>query len=226
MKLLTTIAVGVICLIGAQAMAGTITFSGRNWNTLDAGTYSVSNANAGVMTGAYGADAVMTTSLSLNVGDKVSYDYTLNSPNWFGDTGTGFRDANNVWVGDRYMRWSNSNWEDYINSPFDATDLYMWNPKDVGATVHAEWVFNTATTETVTLTMQGATTPFGTWSGTIQNGTVADIAIFRVGLWDSQGSVTLSNFAVTPAAVPEPGSMVAMLSGLAGLIGFGIRRRK
>jgi len=28
------------------------------------------------------------------------------------------------------------------------------------------------------------------------------------------------------AAVPEPGSMVAMLSGLAGLVGFGIRRRK
>ena len=28
------------------------------------------------------------------------------------------------------------------------------------------------------------------------------------------------------AAVPEPGSMLAMLSGLVGLVGFGIRRRK
>jgi len=29
-----------------------------------------------------------------------------------------------------------------------------------------------------------------------------------------------------PAGVPEPGSMLAMLSGLVGLVGFGIRRRK
>lgn len=29
-----------------------------------------------------------------------------------------------------------------------------------------------------------------------------------------------------PASVPEPGSMLAMLSGLVGLVGFGIRRRK
>lgn len=29
-----------------------------------------------------------------------------------------------------------------------------------------------------------------------------------------------------PAEIPEPGSMVAVLSGLVGLVGFGIRRRK
>lgn len=31
---------------------------------------------------------------------------------------------------------------------------------------------------------------------------------------------------VTITAVPEPGSMVALLSGLVGLVGFGVRRRK
>lgn len=31
---------------------------------------------------------------------------------------------------------------------------------------------------------------------------------------------------VTIEAVPEPGSMVALLSGLVGLVGFGVRRRK
>jgi len=31
---------------------------------------------------------------------------------------------------------------------------------------------------------------------------------------------------VAPASVPEPGSLLAMLSGLVGLVGFGIRRRK
>jgi hypothetical protein len=45
---------------------------------------------------------------------------------------------------------------------------------------------------------------------------------------DTSGMVGVAN-AVTVTlgeVVPEPGSMVAMLSGLVGLVGFGIRRRK
>jgi len=33
-------------------------------------------------------------------------------------------------------------------------------------------------------------------------------------------------FEITQIPIPEPGSMVAMLSGLVGLVGFGIRRRR
>ena len=47
-------------------------------------------------------------------------------------------------------------------------------------------------------------------------------------IFDAKGHVGLANaytLQITPS-VPEPGSMVAMLSGLAGLVGFGIRRRK
>lgn len=38
--------------------------------------------------------------------------------------------------------------------------------------------------------------------------------------------VMLVMTATTPGVVPEPGSMLAMFSGLVGLVGFGIRRRK
>ncbi|MGI6294963.1 MAG: PEP-CTERM sorting domain-containing protein [Armatimonadota bacterium] len=37
---------------------------------------------------------------------------------------------------------------------------------------------------------------------------------------------TLYASTVAPVEVPEPGSMLAMFSGLVGLVGFGIRRRK
>ncbi|MHB9036461.1 MAG: PEP-CTERM sorting domain-containing protein [Armatimonadota bacterium] len=42
-------------------------------------------------------------------------------------------------------------------------------------------------------------------------------------LFTSGDTFTISKF---DQVVPEPGSMVAMLSGLVGLVGFGIRRRK
>jgi hypothetical protein len=46
----------------------------------------------------------------------------------------------------------------------------------------------------------------------VDGGTVADIQCFRVGIWDSEQDVTISNFTV----VPEPATMV--LLGLGGLL--------
>jgi hypothetical protein len=37
---------------------------------------------------------------------------------------------------------------------------------------------------------------------------------------------SIENWTVVAKVVPEPGSMVAMFSGLVGLVGFGIRRKK
>lgn len=66
----------------------------------------------------------------------------------------------------------------------------------------------------------------GTWSSSAGVGG----AFFQQGFtYTANGLGSESNpykFQLVAGTVPEPGSLVAMLSGLAGLVGFGIRRRK
>src|SRR6185369_15349223 len=102
-----------------------VTFSGRTWTPLvqvasgqyspaQTNQYSALNANTGIMTGRFGIDTAMTTPLTVKVGDTVSYDYFVTSESrdfggdgastWFTDTGTGFKDGSDNWVGDRNMR--------------------------------------------------------------------------------------------------------------------------
>jgi hypothetical protein len=57
-----------------------------------------------------------------------------------------------------------------------------------------EWLFTSATTATVTLTLAGETSPFAVWSDSFSD--IGNIARFRVGLWDSEQDVVLANFAV------------------------------
>lgn len=59
------------------------------------------------------------------------------------------------------------------------------------------------------------------------NGKVAGTAGY-VQIFDTRTIArnAVEDYTLVATAVPEPGSMVAMLSGLAGLVGFGIRRRK
>lgn len=52
----------------------------------------------------------------------------------------------------------------------------------------------------------------------------SSIAVLKTGTAEAP-AVTFRLTATTPG-IPEPGSMLAMLSGLIGLVGFGIRRRK
>src|SRR4051794_16183797 len=80
------------------AQAGSISFGGRTWTTydVDAGndpTYSVVN-NHGLIKGTYGPDAAMVTPVTIHVGDRISYDYTLTNPvtnSWVGSSFGDFR---------------------------------------------------------------------------------------------------------------------------------------
>lgn len=70
----------------------------------------------------------------------------------------------------------------------------------------------------------GAILASNTWTASM---TSADNYLFSYTFADTSGMVGRENaLALTLGQVPEPGSMVAMLSGLVGLAGFGIRRRK
>lgn len=170
-------------------------FSGRAWTPLISGAnhYAAVNANAGIMTGQYGIDTAMTTPLTLTVGDKVVYDYFLTektSGSWVGDSRTGFQDGSGNWVSGRIATYT-SRWDQYFegNNP-----AHVYYARGYPWSIHAEWVFTSATTATVTLTLAGETTPFAVWSDTFSD--IANIAQFRVGLWDSQQDVVLGNFAV------------------------------
>ena len=174
-----------------------LVFGGRAWTPLITGAnhYAAVNANAGIITGNFAIDTALTTPLTLAVGDKVSYDYSLseisrNGSTWVGDSRTGFQDGSGNWVSGRIATY-NSRWEQYFegNNP-----NYVYYSRGNPWTFHAEWLFTSATTATVTLTLAGETTPFAVWNDTFSD--IANIAQFRVGLWDSQQDVTLANFTV------------------------------
>jgi hypothetical protein len=189
----------------------TLFFSGRVWTPLvseASGQYSPPqtnhyagvNANAGIMTGRFGVDSALTTPLTLAVGDKVTYDYVLTEESrnfrgtgastWVGDSRTGFQDGADAWVSGRIATY-NDRWTQFFegNNPTSAYYArgYPWS-------IHAEWTFTSATTATVTLTLGGEVTPFAVWTDTFSD--IANIAKFRVGLWDSEQDVTLANFTV------------------------------
>ena len=64
------------------------------------------------------------------------------------------------------------------------------------------------------------------WSGNLSGKTAASpVSIDLGGVWAGDCLLTLA-FGGPECCIPEPGSMLAMFSGLVGLVGFGIRRRK
>src|SRR5687768_15024739 len=117
-----------------SARGGTISFSGRDWTTQAAGSttpavYTVNGANSGSMRGSFGDwDAVMLTPISIAVGDKISYDYTLTdqqvdlvgdgNSNWFTDSSTYFAKTLNTfdtpWASRRLIVVSNDRWNQQL----------------------------------------------------------------------------------------------------------------
>ncbi len=236
------------CVALALAAAGflvtsanaSVVFSGRTWTTQDAThrdnadihtEYAVVDANTGTMRGVFGSggrDCSMVTLLTLQVGDKVSYDYRVThdqidligdgNSNWIGDTATvfikGTANENNQFATHRLIYSGNN--VSKLNHEGTGQSIDGTNP--MGG-LHIEFTFTSETTYTVGITDITTGDPVVTWDTTL-NGNLSEIQAFRVGLWDSEQTVTLSNFTVTP--VPEPASLA--LLGLGSLLTF--RRRR
>ena len=237
-----------VCLLMAQfAQAGTISYgtyadgSTIDWTTNDAvhrddpsilASYVLNNPDSMTMTGVYGDDSWMVAPLSLNVGDVLSYDYYLTKEmrdpvgdgdtDWIGDATAGPRNAADEWVfyalfDDNHV-WLNSwagGWADV--SVADAT------APTTG--LHFEYVFDSASQYTLTVTALGNGVEVGSWTDSVYMTDISLIDKWRLGLWDSEQDVTVENFTVTP--IPEPATM--MLLGLGGLSLGGlslIRRRR
>jgi hypothetical protein len=229
MIMLNQMKAGIAAAAGLLAIAGSasgdITFSGRNWTTYDhvfAGQYEpdqsnqyvAADANTGVMTARFGTDAgddsYMTTPITIGVGDIVRYDYHLTEESrnfrgigastYVGDSRTGFLHSGGDWATGRVATY-NSRWEQYFESNNPAQYAYAARGLDDYFTVR--WKFNSATTATVTLTLEGQTTPYATFTDSFTD--IANITQFRVGLWDAEQDVTLSNFTHTVWTSLQPG---------------------
>lgn len=208
---------------------GDITFSGRNWTTQDAAhrdnpaihtEYTAFDANTGKMRGVFGTsgqDCSMVTPLSIKVGDVVSYDYSFThdqisltgggTSDWIGDTATAFiagtENTNNKYVTHRLIYSGNN--VDKLRHDGANQEVTGTHPT---TGLHMQFTFDSPTSYVVDITDIASGTPVANWAATLNQinsvqATVDDIKAFRVGLWDSEQTVTLANFSV----VPEPASL-------------------
>ncbi|MCF7673741.1 MAG: hypothetical protein K9N23_01530 [Akkermansiaceae bacterium] len=241
MKLKTTSAylLGVGAILTASANAGTLVFSGRTWTTNEPaansyGTqpaYTLNDSASATATGAWNLWAGAWTTIAINVGDTVSYDYFLTKElrNTYGggasdyieDSWAGFLSPSGGVLDPPTFTYTTEKKAVYGN---DASTLTVGGDIAPGTTpgtgIHFDWTFDSDTSYTLNVTDIATSTPIASaWTGSLV-GTTDDIEAFTFGAWNTEQDVTVANFLITP--IPEPAA--ALLGGL-GLLTL-LRRRR
>ncbi|WP_442485160.1 hypothetical protein [Aeoliella sp. SH292] len=209
-------------LLSTSGFAGTISFSGRDWTTVDNGvsTYTAVDANTGRIVGTTndGLDSGMSTLFSASVGDTLEFllDIDTGSLGSFWDVSVQFgsNDSTGSCCGgslaaDRILYRSAPNqlyFQSFVNN-VQYSNINTTTPTDG---VKFSFTFDTETTAELTISNQISPGVYAVAAvQTVNLTNIADIDTFRIGSYANSQPVTISEFGI----VPEPSSLV-----LAGLV--------
>jgi hypothetical protein len=204
-------------LLSTSGFAGTISFGGRDWTTIDNGvsTYTAVDAETGQLVGTTNGDldSGMSTPFSVSVGETLEFllDIDMGTLGSFWDVSVQFgsNDPTSSCCGgklaaDRILYRSAPNqlyFQSFVNNSQYA-NINTTTPMDG---VKFSFLFDTATTAELTISNQ--TSPGLYAVAAVQMVTLTDIAdidTFRIGSYANSQPVTISEFGI----VPEPSSVV------------------
>lgn len=204
-------------LLSTSGFAGTISFSGHDWTTVDNGvsTYTAVDGETGRIVGTSNGDldSGMSTPFSASVGDTLEFllDIDTGTLGSFWDVSVQFasNDPTGSCCGGRlaadrilYRSAPNQLYFQSFTNNLQYSNINTTTPMDG---VKFSFTFDTETTAELTISNQTSPGVYAVAAVQTVNLTdIADIDTFRIGSYANSQPVTISEFGV----VPEPSSVV------------------